>query len=209
MAAGQHHRDRLGQAGSGKRCRRSRSESLSGLVQAGFTVVTAVMLARIYAQLAGRHDAQAACPAAGSEARSPSAGSPSRRGSGKRSIARLNGREAGAAIGGERRRMIERAGVDVDAAHAFAPGAAAPPRRAASGRGRCPTAREPGRRRRARTRPAHGSRARACRLRGRCSSVDGESSTFGCWMIAARCASSMTSRENHSQGAPTRRNSSR
>jgi len=38
---------------------------LSGLVQAGFTVVTAIMIARIYTQLAGRHDAQVGVPSSG------------------------------------------------------------------------------------------------------------------------------------------------
>lgn len=38
---------------------------LSGLIQAGFTVVTAIMIARIYTQLAGRHDAQVGVPSSG------------------------------------------------------------------------------------------------------------------------------------------------
>jgi hypothetical protein len=38
---------------------------ISGLVQAGFTIVTAVMIARIYLQLAGRHEAQARVPKSG------------------------------------------------------------------------------------------------------------------------------------------------
>jgi len=38
---------------------------LSGTVQAGFTVVTAIMIARIYTQLAGRHDAQVGVPSSG------------------------------------------------------------------------------------------------------------------------------------------------
>ena len=38
---------------------------VSGVVQAGFTIVTAVMIARIYLQLAGRHDAQVGVPNSG------------------------------------------------------------------------------------------------------------------------------------------------
>lgn len=38
---------------------------ISGLVQAGFTMLTAVMIARIYVQLAGRHDAQVGVPNSG------------------------------------------------------------------------------------------------------------------------------------------------
>lgn len=38
---------------------------IAGLIQAAFTVVTAVMLARIYVQLAGREEAQASVPSSG------------------------------------------------------------------------------------------------------------------------------------------------
>ena len=38
---------------------------IAGVIQAAFTVVTAVMLARIYLQLAGRSDAQASVPSSG------------------------------------------------------------------------------------------------------------------------------------------------
>jgi hypothetical protein len=38
---------------------------LGGLLQAGFTIVTAVMIARIYLQLAGRHEAQVGVPNSG------------------------------------------------------------------------------------------------------------------------------------------------
>jgi len=38
---------------------------ISGLIQAGFTVLTAIMIARIYVQLAGQHDAQVGVPNSG------------------------------------------------------------------------------------------------------------------------------------------------
>jgi hypothetical protein len=38
---------------------------VAGLIQAAFTVVTAVMLARMYLQLAGRTEAQASVPNSG------------------------------------------------------------------------------------------------------------------------------------------------
>jgi hypothetical protein len=38
---------------------------VAGIVQAGFTIVTAVMIARIYLQLAGRHEAQVGVPNSG------------------------------------------------------------------------------------------------------------------------------------------------
>jgi len=38
---------------------------VAGLIQAGFTIVTAVMIARIYLQLAGRHEAQVGVPNSG------------------------------------------------------------------------------------------------------------------------------------------------
>jgi hypothetical protein len=38
---------------------------IAGIVQAGFTIVTSVMIARIYLQLAGRHDAQVGVPNSG------------------------------------------------------------------------------------------------------------------------------------------------
>jgi hypothetical protein len=38
---------------------------IAGIIQAGFTIVTAVMIARIYLQLAGRHEAQVGVPNSG------------------------------------------------------------------------------------------------------------------------------------------------
>jgi hypothetical protein len=38
---------------------------VAGIIQAGFTIVTAVMIARIYLQLAGRHEAQVGVPNSG------------------------------------------------------------------------------------------------------------------------------------------------
>ena len=115
------------------------------LLSAVISVILLVMLARLYSQRAGAAAAQASVPEQrdlrGAIARQDA----EQARVGKALDRALEWSEPRAAIGVERRRMIERAGMDVDTAHVFAPGTAATLRREATGRGQSLIAAELGR----------------------------------------------------------------
>ena len=87
------------------------------MVQTAVVVIVATMTARIYAQLAGRDQKRHLRGAV--RGRMPSSARV-----GETLDRALVRRETGADVGRQRGRMIERAGVDVDAADAVAPGPA-------------------------------------------------------------------------------------
>ena len=119
--------------------------SIAGQLVSGFvSVILFVMLARIYVQLAQPTHADVGVPSARTDQRDLRCAvdwqNSEKPGIGEALDRALEGREAGAPVGGQRRRMVERAGVDVDAVHAARATRGAPLQRAASGHGPCPEA---------------------------------------------------------------------